>query len=115
MNSKECALLAAKAIDDKQGIDILILDIGTKSSFADYLILGSGGSERQIAALADEVEDSFAKNDMLVKNIEGKKESGWILMDYGDIIVNLLTVEMRGKYNIEKVWGDCDSVPTGLE
>ena len=43
-----------------------------------------------------------------MKSIEGKKESGWILMDYGDMIVNILTAEMREKYNIEKIWADCE-------
>ncbi|MEA4922080.1 MAG: bis(5'-nucleosyl)-tetraphosphatase (symmetrical) YqeK [Eubacteriaceae bacterium] len=114
MNSKDLAILAAKAADSRKGTDITIIDIGAKSSFADYMVLASGGSERQIAALADEVEDAFAKEGILVKNIEGKKESGWILMDYGDIIVNFLTEDMRGKYNIEKVWGDCATVPVDL-
>ena len=54
------------------------------------------------------LEEQFEKEGVFVKSIEGKKTSGWILMDYGDIIVNLLTVEMREKYNIEKVWGDCE-------
>ncbi|MEG0391502.1 MAG: ribosome silencing factor [Anaerovoracaceae bacterium] len=115
MNSKDIALKIAKILDDKKGLDIFIIDIATKSSFADYFILASGANERQIGALANEVEDELAKDELLVKNIEGKKESGWILMDYGDIIVNVLTVEMRERYHIEKVWGDCDTVPTGLE
>ena len=58
--------------------------------------------------MCDELEEQFEKEGVFVKSIEGKKNSGWILMDYGDIIVNLLTVEMREKYNIEKVWGDCE-------
>ena len=58
--------------------------------------------------MCDELEEQFEKEGVFVKSIEGKKTSGWILMDYGDIIVNLLTVEMREKYNIEKVWGDCE-------
>ncbi|MGI6721913.1 MAG: bis(5'-nucleosyl)-tetraphosphatase (symmetrical) YqeK [Anaerovoracaceae bacterium] len=111
MDGKKAALLAAKAIDARKGSDITILDIAEKSSFADYMVLGSGGSERQIGALCDEVEDMLARDGLLVKSIEGRKESGWILMDYGDLIVNLLTEEMRTKYNIEKVWGDCRTVP----
>ena len=72
------------------------------------MVLASGGSERQVGTLCDELEEQFEKEGVFVKSIEGKKTSGWILMDYGDIIVNLLTVEMREKYNIEKVWGDCE-------
>ena len=110
MDSKEFAILAARTLDKKQADDILVIDIGEKSSFADYLILASGSNERLVAALIDDVEDQIAKNDLLVRSIEGTKESGWILMDYGDMIVNVLTRDMREKYNIEKVWADCETV-----
>ncbi len=101
MEIKNMAMIAAKAIDDKKGRDITIIDIGTKAAFADYMIIASGGSDRQVGALCDEVEDKLAENGVFVKSIEGKKNSGWILMDYGDIIVNLLTDDLREKYNIE--------------
>ena len=110
MDSKEFAILAARTLDKKQADDILVIDIGEKSSFADYLILASGSNERLVAALIDDVEDQMAKNDLLVRSIEGTKESGWILMDYGDMIVNVLTRDMREKYNIETVWADCETV-----
>ncbi|MDD5987114.1 MAG: ribosome silencing factor [Eubacteriales bacterium] len=108
MNTREMSMLAAQAIDRRKGQDVLVIDVAAKSSFADFMVLGSGGSARQIGALAEEVEDTLAKEGILVKSIEGKKESGWILMDYGDIIVNLMTAEMRARYNIESVWGDCE-------
>jgi len=108
MNSKEMAILAAKTSDSKKALDIICLDIESKSSIADYFILASGGSERQIKALSEEVDDQFAKEGLIVKSIEGKASSGWILLDFGDIIVSVLTLEMREKYNIEKVWGDCE-------
>ncbi len=108
MNSKEMAILAAKTLDSKKALDIICLDIESKSSIADYFILASGGSERQIKALSEEVDDQFAKEGLIVKSIEGKASSGWILLDFGDIIVSVLTLEMREKYNIEKVWGDCE-------
>lgn len=108
MEIKDIAMIAAKAIDDKKGQDITIIDIASKAAFADYMILASGGSDRQVGALCDEVEDKLAEVGVLVKSIEGKNGSGWILMDYGDIIVNLLTTELRERYNIEKVWADCE-------
>ena len=110
MASRDFAITAARALDKKQADDILVIDIGEKSSFADYLILASGSNERLIAALVDDAEDQLAKEDLIVKSIEGTKESGWILMDYGDIVVNVLTKDMREKYNIEKVWADCENV-----
>lgn len=108
MNYKDMALFAARVLDEKKAQDIVIIDIGEKSAFADYMIIASGTSLRQIGTLADEVEERFEKEGVLVRHIEGKKESGWLLMDYNDIIINLLTREMREKYNIEKVWADCE-------
>lgn len=107
MDNKGFALLAAKTLDNKKALDIVAIDIAEKSSFADYMIIASGGSERQVQALVDDVEEAFAKEGLLAKSIEGKQNSGWILMDYGDVIVNIFTKETREKYNIEKVWGDC--------
>ncbi|MCI2061353.1 MAG: bis(5'-nucleosyl)-tetraphosphatase (symmetrical) YqeK [Eubacteriaceae bacterium] len=110
METKDIAQLAAEAIDKNKGFDIMIIDIASKSSFADYFVLASGANERQIGALQEDVEDALAQKDVFAKNIEGRKESGWILMDYGDIIVNVLTAEMRERYNIEKVWADCKMI-----
>ena len=107
MTSSSSELIAAKALADKKGRDIVIIEIGLKASFADYFVIASGGSERQIEALADEVDDKMAEAGIELKGREGKNTSGWILMDFGDVIVNVMTEEMRQKYNIEKVWGDC--------
>ena len=106
MDNKSFALLAARLLDNKKATDVIVIDIMEKSSFADYLVIASGNSERQVNTLVDEVEEQFAKEGLLVKSIEGKN-SGWILMDFGDVIVNIFTKEMREKYDIEKVWGDC--------
>lgn len=97
-------------MSDKKGQDIVIIDIQEKAAFADYFVICSGTSERQINSLVDDVEDALAKEGILVKAIEGKNGSGWVLMDFGDVIVNLFTKEMREKYSIEKVWGDCQFI-----
>lgn len=109
MKSEEMALHAAKILSKKNAADIILINIGEKSAFADYFIIASGGNPRQLSALRDEVEDKFENMGVSVKHVEGKKNSGWILMDYDDIVVNLMTDEMREKYNIEKLWGDCDA------
>lgn len=111
MENKEIALSAAVVLDQKKAMDIVVMDIREKSSFADYFVIASANSERQLSTLADEVEDQFAKDGILAKHIEGKENSGWILMDFGDVIVNLFSLEQRERYHIEKVWGDCGFVP----
>jgi len=108
MDNKGFALEAASVLVNKKGLDVMVIDIAEKSSFADYLVVATGGSDRQVGALADAVEDKFAELDLLAKGTEGKPNTGWILVDYGDIIVNIFNKEMREKYNLEKVWGDCN-------
>jgi len=110
MDNKALVLKIAELADAKKAKDILIIDIAEKSGFADYFVLATAANVRQIEALADEIEDKLAEDGLLVKHIEGEGESGWVLMDYGDIIVNLFSVEQRDRYSIEKVWGDCDRV-----
>lgn len=110
MNTFDIAMISAKAMLDKKARDVKILDIGEKASFADYFVLASGINERQIEAIADEACDKLAEHEIFPKNIEGKRTSGWILMDFEDVIISVFTTEMRDKYNIEKVWGDCRSI-----
>ena len=110
MTNKDYALLAARTLSAKKGQDIVIIYIQGKATVADYFVICTGTSDRQISSLIDDVEDAFAKEGLVAKSVEGKNGSGWILMDFGDIIVNLFTKEMREKYSIEKVWGDCQFI-----
>ena len=105
-DSKETALLAAKTLDNKKAQDIVIIDIAEKASFADYFVLASGNSERQIGTLAEDIDDIFAKEGVPLKNIEGKKTSGWILLDYGNLIIHIFDREQRSFYSLERIWGD---------
>ena len=106
MENKEIALLAAKTLKDKKAADVVCIDIMGKAIFADYMLIATGGSDRQVEALVDYVEDALAKENVPIRSVEGKS-TGWVLIDFGDIIINVFTQEMRAKYNIEKVWGDC--------
>lgn len=108
--SKVLAERIAGAMSDKKGEEVLMIDIAEKSSFADYFVMASAGSERQLEALKDAVEDTLEPAGIFPKRVEGQKQSGWILMDYGDVVVNILTSDMRAKYNIEKIWADCEFI-----
>lgn len=110
MEPKELALKIARLLDEKKAIDVTVIDISPKASFADYFVMASAGSERQMDSLVDNVEDVLEPMGIFPRSVEGKKSSGWILMDYGDIVVNVMTGEMREKYNIERIWGDCSNV-----
>ncbi len=102
-------------MDDKKAIDVVVIDISEKSSFADYLIVCSGKTNIQTGTLTTEVIKKMAEDGVEPRNVEGKKESGWILLDYGDIIVNIFTEEERARYNIEKIWSDCKILDLDIE
>ncbi len=108
---RELARQIAEMLNEKKAMDVMLIDISSKSSFADCFVMASAGSDRQLEALKDHVEDLLEPMEIFPKSVEGKRDSGWILMDYGDVIVNILTREMREKYNIEKIWGDCEAEP----
>ena len=110
MEPKELSLKVAKLLDDRKAIDVTVIDISPKASFADYFVMASAGSDRQMGALVDNVEDMLEPAGIFPKSVEGKTSSGWILMDYGDVVINVMTAEMREKYNIERIWGDCENL-----
>jgi ribosome-associated protein len=113
MESKEVAQTIANILNQKKARDIVIIDIAEKSSFADYFVIATGGSERQLGALADDVEDKFAELEITPKSKDGRPDTGWILVDGGDVIVNLFTEATRDKYTLEKIWSDCESILVG--
>ncbi|MBQ3390437.1 MAG: bis(5'-nucleosyl)-tetraphosphatase (symmetrical) YqeK [Firmicutes bacterium] len=110
MDNKAIAWKAAEVIDSKKGQDITLIDISGTSGFADYFVITHAPSERLMKTIADEVEDKLAELGVFMKHSEGKNGSGWILMDFGDVIVNVFTGEQRERYNLEKIWGDCEII-----
>jgi ribosome-associated protein len=98
--------MIGEAIADKKGHDIIAIDISKQSSFADYFVNATAGNSRMLATLQDEVEKRLYTVGLIPRGIEGKASSGWVLMDFGDIIVNLFLEEQRNTYQIEKIWSD---------
>jgi ribosome-associated protein len=94
-------------LEEKKGEDILLLDIHEHSSFADYFVICSGTSDRMLQALADAVMDQVRK-DYKEFRIRGRKEglaeSGWVLVDFGDVILHLFSPERREYYQLEELW-----------
>ncbi len=93
-----------KILDSKKAINIKTIDIKDRSSLADYMIITSGTSSTHIKSLADNVEEDLKKEEIYPNKIEGYNTNSWILMDYGDIIVNIFTEEERENYNLEELW-----------
>jgi ribosome-associated protein len=98
--------IAAKAVDDKKGIDIVVLDISAVATFADHFLLCSGDSARQIQAIANEVEQKMAAAGFRPTHIEGYAHAEWVLMDYSDLIVHVFSKKARDFYDLERLWRD---------
>ena len=103
---KMMAQIACKAIDDKKGQDIKVIDIHNVSVIADYFVIASGTNSNQVQAIVDNVEEQLGRAGFEAKQIEGNRNSSWILMDYGDVIVNVFDEENRLFYDLERIWRD---------
>ena len=103
---KMMAQSACKAIDDKKGQDIKIIDIHNVSVIADYFVIASGTNSNQVQAIVDNVEEQLGRAGFEAKQIEGNRNSSWILMDYGDVIVHVFDEENRLFYDLERIWRD---------
>ena len=99
--------VARKAVDaalNKQATDILLLDLRGVCTFADYFVLCSGDSERQIQAICDEIDQTLSKEDIPTCRREGTIDSGWLLLDFGEVIVHIFAPREREYYELEKLW-----------
>ena len=91
---------------EKKGENIILLDVHEVTSFTDYFIICTGTSNRMLHALAHAVMEKTKGEYMTTNRLEGKPESGWIVIDYGSIVVHLMDEELRIFYNIEELWQD---------
>lgn len=106
MTSYETAVLAAKSISNKIGLDIQVIKISDISVLADYMVIATGNSSTHVRALANEVEYQLDKAGVSVSHIEGHRSDTWILLDYVDVIVNVFSEEAREFYDLDRLWQD---------
>ena len=93
-----------EAASDKQAADILLLDTSKVCSFADYFVICTGDSDRQIRTIYDEVEHALKREGILPHHCEGTLGSGWLLLDFGDVIVHIFAPSEREYYQLDKLW-----------
>lgn len=102
----------AQVADDRKGGDILILRVGEVSYLADYFVIITGFSRTQVRAIAEAIETATAEQwQRYPLRREGKTESSWVVLDYGDVIVHILLPRERDYYNLEAFWGHAEQVP----
>lgn len=105
-NSEEMVRIAYDALDEKLGLDIQILKIDEISVIADYLVIAGGRNQNQLNAMIDLVAEKMEQAGYRSRRIEGNKNSTWVLMDYGDVIVHVFSEEDRLFYDLEHIWRD---------
>lgn len=109
----DIARLARAAVDiasDKKAFDILLLDIRDVTTIADYFVICSGSNPRQVQAIAEAIDEELGKYGAQLLNREGIADSGWVLLDFGDIIVHVFGLKEREYYQIERLWGEAKTV-----
>ena len=103
---KRMAGLAYRALEEKKAEDIRVIGIGNGSVLAEYFVIANGNSPLQVEAMVDSVQEELAKEGFEPKRVEGVHSSGWVLMDYGDIVVHIFSKEDRLFYDLERIWRD---------
>lgn len=94
------------ALEEKKGEDILLLDIQQLTPIADYFIVCTATSDRMLRALAEGIEEQIARQAINWRRRDGRPEDGWLALDYGSIIVHLMTSDLRQHYRLEELWGN---------
>ena len=97
---------AAQAAADKKAFQIVGLEVSKLTSYTDSLLICSGASDRQVAAIADEVQRQLKENGRKPLHVEGERRSDWVLLDYGDFVIHVFTEERRSFYGLDGLWGD---------
>ena len=103
---KDMVRIACKALDDKKAKDIKIIDIHEVSVIADYFVIASASNQNQVQAMVDNADEMLGRAGYEAKQIEGTRNSSWVLMDYGDMIIHIFDEENRLFYDLERIWRD---------
>ncbi len=106
--------IAAVAADAKGGEDLVALDVSEPLPLVDIFLLVTGRSERNVAAIADEIEDKLLEAGHKRLRREGRQEARWVLLDFGDLVVHVFHEQERVYYGLERLWKDCPVVPIEL-
>lgn len=112
--SVELMQLAAAAADQKGGEDLVALDVSGPLPLADVFLLVTGRNERNVMAIAGEIEDRLNEQGAKTLRREGRSEGRWILIDFGDLVVHVFHEEDRMYYALERLWKDCPVLPLGV-
>ena len=115
MNNKRLCKLAHAAIDELKGQDVVELDVRKLTDVADYLLVVSGRSARQVKAIAENVIDKAKAAGVRPLGIEGLEDGEWVLVDLCDVVVHVMQPETRTYYELEKLWSAMEPIKSGTD
>ncbi len=110
-SARKLAIDIAAAALEKKAVGLEILDVAGRTDYADFLVLMSGRSDRQVAALAEGIEEALRLHGRRPMNVEGLQASQWVLMDFGDVVVHVFLEEVRSMYDLDGLWEDARRLP----
>lgn len=110
MSGEQFAREAARIAEEMRAEDVVILDLRGISPVADFFVIGTGTSDRQMRAVADEIEQFGKKVGQKPYGVSGYNSSAWLLMDYVDVVIHLFDPVKRGYYDLELLWGDAPRI-----
>ena len=110
LDSGQLARAAVDIASDKKASDVILLDIRDLTTIADYFVICSGSNIRQIQAIADAIDDQLGEQGAELLHREGVAEAGWILLDFGDVIVHIFGPKEREYYRLESLWSEAKRV-----
>lgn len=113
-SARKLAIDIAAAALDKKAVGLEILDVSGRTDYADFLVLMSGRSDRQVVALADGIEEAMRISGRRATNIEGRQSGYWVLLDFGDVIVHVFQEDARSLYDLDGLWEDARRLPVSL-
>ncbi|MEO6941451.1 MAG: ribosome silencing factor [Terrimesophilobacter sp.] len=113
-HARKLLAVAALAADAKQATDLVALDVTAPLPFSDIFFMASGRNERQVMAIASEVENKLIEQGAKPLHREGRAEGRWILLDFGDLVVHVFHEEDRIYYSLERLWNDCPVLPLAV-
>jgi len=109
-DSQRTAITAARAAQEKKAEDVVVLDLRGVSGYTDFLVIGSGGSDRQLEAIVDSVEKELTAQGHRVIGSEGQRGGRWVLLDFGDVVVHVFHADDRAHYDLEGLWADAPRI-----
>ena len=111
MNAEEIKKIAMEALDDLKARDLVALDVRDLTGVTDYMLICTGTSNRHVKALANNVAVEVKKHGLPAMGIEGAQAADWVLVDFGDVVVHVMSAEARDFYDLERLW----SAPASAE